>query len=60
MNSDSPIDGGGHEGIAWTDERLHLGQRDGSSLINHHQLSMAQFAGITWLYVLRREQNVQG
>ena len=49
----SPIDGGCHENKVGAQKTLHQGKGDGSSFINHNELSLAQFHSICRMYVLR-------
>lgn len=47
-----PIDGGGHENQIRPQQVLDQRKRDGCSLVNDQQFSLAQFHSITWVDVL--------
>lgn len=49
-----PIDGGSHEHQVRAQQVLHQGQRNGSSLVDHHELGLAQLHGISGVDVLQR------
>lgn len=53
QSRDEPIDGRSHEHQIWPQQFLHQRKRDGSSLVNHQQLCLAELHSVTRVDVLR-------